>query len=102
MFLEIRNDGPRPDRLIAASTPIAGTIIFRAADGTPLEYYDLLPKRPISLQPGRRYIALRELKGPLALDDTFPVTLRFAEAGSVTVTASVEAGPEDEPAQSTG
>jgi copper(I)-binding protein len=102
MFLEIRNDGPRPDRLIAASTPIAGTIIFRAAHGTPLEYYDLLPKRPISLQPGRRYIALRELKGPLALDDTFPVTLRFAEAGSITVTAAVEAGSEDEPAQTGG
>jgi copper(I)-binding protein len=102
MFLEMRNDGSRPDRLIAASTPIAGTVIFRAPDGTPLEYYDLLPKRPISLQPGRRYIALRELKGPLALDDTFPVTLQFAEAGNLTVTAAVEAGPEDEPAQSGG
>jgi periplasmic copper chaperone A len=97
MFLEMRNDGPRPDRLIAVSTPIAGLVIFRERDGTPLEYYDLLPKRPVSLQPGRRYIALRELKGPLALDDTFPATLQFAEAGSLTVTVAVEAGPEDEP-----
>jgi len=96
LFLEMRNDGPRPDRLIAASTPVAHTVIFRAADGTALEYYDLLPKRPVSLQPGRRYIALRDLKGPLALDDTFPVTLRFAEAGSITVMAAVEAGPEDD------
>src|SRR5215469_4805350 len=96
LFLEMRNDGPRPDRLIAASTPIAGLAIFRATDGTPLEYYELLPKRPVSLQPGRRYIALRELKGPLALDDTFPVTLQFAEAGTVTVMAAVEAGPEDD------
>ncbi len=96
MFLEMRNDGPRPDRLIAASTPVASTVIFRATDGTPLEYYDLLPKRPVSLQPGRRYIALRDLKGPLALDDTFPVSLRFAEAGAITVTAAVEAGPEDD------
>ena len=95
MFLEMRNDGVRPDRLIAASTPVAGTVIFRARDGTPLEYYDLLPKRPISLQPGRRYLALRDLKGPLALDDTFPVTLQFAEAGSLTAMAVVEAGPDD-------
>jgi copper(I)-binding protein len=97
MFLEMRNDGPRPDRLIAAATPIAGLVIFRERDGTPLEYYDLLPKRPVSLQPGRRYIALRDLKAPLALDDTFPATLHFAEAGSLTVTVAVEAGPEDEP-----
>src|ERR1700749_3739181 len=90
MFMELRNDGPRPDRLIAASTPVAGTVIFRARDGTPLEYYDLRPKRPVSLRPGRRYIALRDLKGPLALDDTFPVTLRFLEAGTITITATVE------------
>lgn len=97
MFMELHNEGSRPDRLIAASTPVAGTMILRSRDGAALDYYDLLPKRPVSLRPGRRYIALRDLKGPLALDDTFPVTLRFAEAGSITVTATVEAGPEDEP-----
>ena len=97
MFVELRNDGPRPDRLIGASTPVAGTMILRSRDGAALDHYDLLPKRPVSLRPGRRYIALRELKRPLALDDTFPVTLRFAEAGSVTVTVTVEAGPEDDP-----
>jgi len=95
LFMSMTNDGPAPDRLVAASTPIADTVIFRAHDGTPLEYYDLLPKRPVDLAPGRRYIALRDLKGPLALDDTFPVTLHFEHAGRVTVTAIVEAGPED-------
>jgi copper(I)-binding protein len=96
LFLDMRNEGPRPDRLTGASTPAAGTVIFRARDGTPLEYFELLPRRPVSLRPGRRYIALRDLKGPLALDDTFPLTLNFAEAGAVTVTVAVEAGPEDD------
>lgn len=95
LFMGIVNTGPVSDRLISASTPAAGTVIFRAHDGTPLEYYDLLPKRPVDLAPGRRYIALRDLKGPLALDDTFPVTLHFEHAGNITVTAIVEAGPED-------
>ena len=94
LFMRLVNNGPAPERLIAASTPVAGTVIFRAQDGTPLEYYDLWPKRPVRLEPGRRYIALRDLKGPLALDDTFPVTLHFAQAGNITVTAIVEAGPE--------
>jgi copper(I)-binding protein len=98
LFIRLVNNGPAHERLIAASTPVAGTMIFRAHDGTPLEYYDLWPKRPVELAPGRRYIALRDLKGPLALDDTFPVTLRFANAGDITVTAIVEAGPEDDTA----
>ena len=41
-------------------------------------------------------VALRDLKGPLALDDTFPMTLHFAKAGKITVTAIVEAGSEDD------
>ena len=98
LFMRLVNNGPNHDRLIAASTPVAGTMILRAHDGTPLEYFDLWPKRPVELAPGRRYVALRDLKGPLALDDTFPVTLRFAAAGDITVTAIVEAGPEDETA----
>jgi copper(I)-binding protein len=96
MFVELRNDGPRPDRLIAASTPVAGSVIFRERDGTALDYYELLPRRPVRLRPGRRYIALRDLKRPLALDDGFPLTFRFAEAGSITIAVTVEAGPEDE------
>ena len=97
LFVGLVNNGARRERLIAASTPVAGTVIFRANDGTPLEYYDLWPKRPVELAPGRRYIALRDLKGPLALDGTFPVTLRFAAAGEITITAVVEAGPDDDP-----
>ena len=98
LFMRLVNDGPNHDRLIAASTPVADTVILRARDGTPLEYFDLWPKRPVELAPGRRYIALRDLTGPLALDDTFPVTLRFAVAGEITITAIVEAGPEDDTA----
>lgn len=98
LFMRLVNDGPHHERLIGASTPVAGTVIFRAHDGTPLEYYDLWPKRPVELAPGRRYIALRDLKGPLALDDTFPVTLRFASAGDIAVMAIVEAGPDDDTA----
>lgn len=98
LFMRLVNSGPNHERLIAASTPVADTVILRAHDGTPLEYFDLWPKRPVELAPGRRYIALRDLKAPLALDDTFPVTLRFAGAGDITVTAIVEAGPEDDTA----
>lgn len=94
MFVTLTNRGSRPDRLVGGTTPIAKSILLRAADGTPLEYLDLLPKRPLALRPGRRYIALRDLEQPLAIDDTFPLTLHFARAGSLSMTVVVEEGPE--------
>jgi copper(I)-binding protein len=96
MFMQIVNDGPRPDRLLGGASPIAEKVILRARDGSAVEYFDLLPKRPVSLRPGGRYIALRGLNRPLALDDTFPLTLHFAESGDLTVTVVVEAGASEE------
>jgi copper(I)-binding protein len=96
MFVRIRNDGPRADRLVGGTTPIAERVILRELDGSPLEYIDVLPRRPVSLRPGRRYIALRGLKRLLAIDDSFPLTLVFAAAGPIAVTVTVEEGPEDQ------
>ena len=95
MFMTLRNDGPRADRLMGGSTPIAERVILRELDGTAMDHYDLQPKRPVSLRPGRRYIALRGLKRILAVDDTFPVTLRFAEAGNLDIVVTVAEGPDD-------
>jgi len=94
LFVRLYNRGRRPDRLLGGATPIAERVILRELDGSPLEYLDLLPRRPVALRPGRRYIALRGLKRLLAVDDTFPLTLHFAAAGSVAVTAIVAEGEE--------
>ncbi len=95
MFLTLRNEGPRADRLLGGATPIAQRVILREIDGSPLEYLDLQPRRPVVLQPGRRYIALRGLKRLLAVDDRFPMTLSFAEAGTLAFSVTVLEGPED-------
>jgi copper(I)-binding protein len=95
MFLTLRNAGPRADRLLGGATPIADRVILRELDGSPLEFLDLLPRRPVVLQPGRRYIALRGLKRLLAVDDRFPMTLHFAESGTLAFTVKVLEGPED-------
>src|SRR5579863_7995329 len=67
MFLPRVNSGPPADRLAGGTTPIAERVILRELDGSPLEYLDLEPRRPVVLQPGRRYIALRGLKRLLAV-----------------------------------
>jgi len=96
LFMALTDTGDKPDRLVGASTPIAPQIIFRDAGGDALEYYDLRPKWPLALRPGGRYIALHGLKKPLAIDDRFPLTLHFFEAGSITVSVLVEEGVDEE------
>ncbi|HKW55446.1 MAG TPA: copper chaperone PCu(A)C [Stellaceae bacterium] len=95
VFLAMSNLGRSTERLIGGTTPIAKDVLLRDEDGGPLEYLELLPHHPLALRPGRRYIALLGLKGPLALDDSFPLTLRFDHAGEVTVTVMVEDRPEE-------
>jgi len=96
VFMALRNDGPREDRLIGGTTAIAERVILREFDGSALDYYELLPRRPILLRPGRRYIALRGLKRLLAVDDMFPLTLQFAEAGKLDITVRVAEGLDEE------
>jgi periplasmic copper chaperone A len=95
VFTAFNNTGDTADRLIGGASPICPEVLLRAAGGAPVEEMDLLPHRPLPLRPGGRYIALLGLRGPLALDDRFPLTLRFAAAGSITVTVRVEDAPEE-------
>jgi copper(I)-binding protein len=95
VFLALSNLGRSTERLTGGATPIAKEVVLCGADGEPLQYLDLLPHHPVALRPGGKYIALRDLKGPLALDDSFPLTLRFDRAGGITVTVMVEAGPQE-------
>lgn len=96
VFLALANTGLDTDRLIGGATPIAREVILRAADGSTLDELDLPPHRPVALRPGGKYIALLDLAGPLALDDSFALTLRFAGAGEITVTVKVEDAPDDD------
>ena len=96
VFVALSNTGRSNERLVGGATPIARELLLRAEDGAPLDSLELLPRHPVALRPGRKYIALRGLKRPLALDDSFPLTLRFDRAGEITITVMVEAGPEEE------
>lgn len=95
VFLALANEGSVPDRLIGASTPMAKRVIFRDAAGKTLAGIDLPPHHPVPFRPGGTHLALVGLTHPLALKQSFPLTLRFAKAGSVAVTVFVESSPED-------
>jgi copper(I)-binding protein len=95
LFVSFENVGAKADQLIGGAAPVANEVILREADGSALDTIELLPRRPMILRPGWRYIALRGLKAPLEIDETFPMTFIFAHAGNVTMTATVEEGEED-------
>jgi hypothetical protein len=95
VYLVLATRGSSGDRLIGAATPLAERVEIRDELGNPVDGFDILPKRPFALRPGRRYLALIGLKQALTLGDSFPLTLRFRDAGDAAVTVMVETAPGD-------
>jgi copper(I)-binding protein len=99
------------DRLVGASAPVAGkTDLMTMTMGGPggamgMDYVKdiALPAgQPVSLNPRGLHVWLAELKQPLKAGETFPLVLRFENAGERQVTVSV-IGPADKaPAGSAG
>jgi copper(I)-binding protein len=79
------------DRLIAASTPYAGSVEFRAgADGqTPPAALALVAGQDMAFVPGQAHLLLRDLKSPLQWGRSYAMTLVFERAGEVQVMVSV-------------
>lgn len=96
IFLALANEGPAADRLIGASSPLAAQTVICAPDGSTLKEIMLAPHRPVAFRPGGKYIALSGLKQPLAAGEFFPITLRFANAGTTTVKVLVENTPAEQ------
>ena len=97
VFLTVTGAGTA-DKLVAASTPVSETAeLHETIDDKgimkmrPLAALALEPGKAVTLAPGGPHVMLMGLKAPLKQGDTFPLTLRFARAGPVTVTVTVEA-----------
>jgi copper(I)-binding protein len=63
----------------------AGVMRMRAVAGL-----DVKPGDRLVLKPGAYHVMLTDLKRPLQAGETFPLTLRFAKAGSIEVSVEVE------------
>ena len=97
-YLVIRNRGKVPDRLVSASTAIAGKVeIHRmtAEDGVmKMRQVEggltVAPGKSVELKPSDLHLMFFELKRPLKEGDKFPATLVFEKAGTVNVEFKVE------------
>ena len=91
-------DNGRADRLTGISTPVAGVaelhetrngngiMQMRAITDLPLQ-----SGKPLTLKPGGYYVMLMELKQPLKVGESLPLTFTFEHASPVTVQANIAA-----------
>ena len=96
-YFTIVNTGNEADRLIGASTPIAGMAgAHRTIDDNGVMKMrsagaiDVKPGSPVKFGPGGLHLMMMDLKQPLNDGQTFPLTLDFEKAGKVEVTVHVQ------------
>lgn len=96
-FLSIENTGTAPDRLLRASSDVAGKVELHThiKDGDVMrmravEAIDLPAGQKVMLQPGGYHIMLFGLKRPLKEGERFPLTLEFEKAGTLRVEIAVD------------
>ena len=96
-YLTVENKGTAPDRLIAASSPVAGVteIHEMTMDGGVMKMraipgIEIKAGAKVELKPGGYHVMLIELKQPLKNGDRFPLTLTFKKAGKIDVSVWVE------------
>jgi hypothetical protein len=98
-YLTLTNRGGEPDRLLKASTPVAGKAevhttlregdIMRMREVNTVE---LKPGAAVKFAPGGLHVMLLDVQ-PLKAGGTFTLTLEFEKAGKQDVTVAVRQGP---------
>lgn len=97
-YVTITNTGKTADRLLGGATPAAGKLEVHAAtheNGVmrmrPQKEGVVIPAGgTLELKPGGYHIMFIDLKAPLKVGETVPVTLHFAKAGKVQVSFDVQ------------
>ncbi len=99
-YLTVVNTGHEPDRLVGASTPVAGMAdIHRTTDENgvmkmrPAGPLDVKPGTPVVLSPAGLHVMMMDLKSPLTDGQDVPLTLVFEKAGKVQVNVHVQRMP---------
>lgn len=97
-YLEIRNAGAKPDRLLSASTLAAKRVEVHVTqrDGDVMKMREVkaleVPARQsVRLEPGGTHLMLLDLAGPLKAGERFKLRLRFERGGEVETEVQVRA-----------
>ena len=89
VFMTIKNSG-RPDKLLRATTSIAGTSELRVADDKAVSSVGVATRGATDLKRDGPHIQLLDVRKQLSPYDSFLMTLVFERAGKVEVEVMVE------------
>jgi len=96
VYLTIVNRGDRDDTLLDATSLIADSIVIEQlrirelkAERRALGTIKISASSRVKLEPTDRYLAVTGLRDPLRPGQSLPITLRFANAGQIEVSAEV-------------
>ena len=95
----VLTNGGKPDRLLSASSPVAGRIEIHESmvmGGKAMMHsrprgIELPAGKTVALKPESLHLMMLGLKKPLKVGETVPVTLKFEKSGSVQVAFAVRA-----------
>ena len=95
-YLVLRNHGAAPDRLVSASSPLAGRVETHVTqrDGDVMRMrevkgYEVPANGRFELKPGGPHLMFVDIKQPFKEGERVPLTLRFEKAGEKTVELQV-------------
>lgn len=104
-FMTLRNAGGAADRLLGASSPLAGRVEMhvtrREGDVMKMrqvEAFEIPPGGSFELKPGGAHLMLTGLERPLKQGERVPLTLRLEKGGELQVELEVQAMGAREPA----
>lgn len=99
-YMTIVNHGEANDRLVGASSPVAGKVELHesvvqggVARMRAVPAMELKPHEPVALRPGGLHLMMTGLKAPLKAGAKIPLTLQFEKSGAVETTVSVGPAP---------
>jgi copper(I)-binding protein len=96
-YMEIRNRGAQPDKLLSASTPMAKAVELHVTqrDGEVMKMrhvqaFEIPARERHELRPGGSHLMLLNLAQPLRKGERFTMRLRFERAGELEIELEVQ------------
>ena len=96
-YMEIRNRGQQPDRLVSASTPVAKRVEMHVTQREgevmkmrQVESFEIPARERFTLRPGGSHLMLVDVVQPLQKGERFTMKLRFERAGELEIELEVQ------------
>jgi copper(I)-binding protein len=100
VYFSISNGGTKEDKLLAVSSGVAGSVeihetqtIKGVMQMRPVASVSCPPGATVKVEPGGLHVMLLGLKQPLIEGTRMELTLRFRDAGALTIQVPVRNGP---------